>query len=93
MPDATALHIELIYTTPHEQYFIGLSLPAGSTIFTAIQASGVLQHFPALEVSTLSVGIFGKIRALQDPVTTGDRVEIYRPLIIDPKEARRARAK
>lgn len=71
-----------------------LLLPAGSTIPDAVKASGLAARFPEIEGAETRFGIFGKIE--KEPAArvlkSGDRVEIYRPLLIDPKEARRARA-
>lgn len=85
--------VELIYTSTKEQYFITLLVHEEATIAEVIRASGVLAQFSTLTLETLVVGIFGKKKILSDKVTAGDRVEIYRPLLNDPKEARRARAK
>jgi putative ubiquitin-RnfH superfamily antitoxin RatB of RatAB toxin-antitoxin module len=74
---------------------IPLLIPLGTTVLEAIERSGILQRFPSIQVDSLSnrVGIFGNIVPLETKLKEGDRVEIYRPLILDPKEARRLRAK
>jgi putative ubiquitin-RnfH superfamily antitoxin RatB of RatAB toxin-antitoxin module len=72
---------------------VGVELDAGATALDAIRASGVLQRFAEIDVSTQSIGVWGRICALDAPLADGDRVEIYRPLAVDPKEARRRRAK
>jgi len=69
-----------------------IKVTEGSTIETAIERSGVLDIFPEIDLMKQSVGIFGRKKKLSDTVSEGDRVEIYRPLEIDPKEARRLRA-
>lgn len=86
------LHVEFIYAKPNEPYFMSLSVPENSTIEDVIRASGVLEKFSELILEKLNVGIFGKKKTLNDIVTTGDRVEIYRSLLIDPMDARRQRA-
>jgi putative ubiquitin-RnfH superfamily antitoxin RatB of RatAB toxin-antitoxin module len=68
------------------------SVVAGATVLEAIRASGLLEQFPELDVSSLTVGIWGRPCLLDAGLNAGDRVEIYRPLAMDPKEARRLRA-
>jgi putative ubiquitin-RnfH superfamily antitoxin RatB of RatAB toxin-antitoxin module len=82
--------IEIAYATPEQQAIVVLSLPENSTVETAINHSGLLTRFPALELT--AVGIFGKLCDLNQLLKAGDRVEIYRALHNDPKEARRQRA-
>ncbi len=72
---------------------ISVEVAAGSSALDAIRASGVLQRFAEIDVSTQSIGVWGRICALDSRLVDGDRVEIYRPLAVDPKEARRRRAK
>ncbi len=69
-----------------------LDLPSQATIGQALEQSGVLSAFAELRLDSISVGVFSLPRRLDDPVHEGDRIEIYRPLIVDPKEARRRRA-
>lgn len=87
------LDIEVVYATPKQQIVISLQLPSPTTIAEAISASGILQRFPELDADHLQVGIFGKVTTMEQTLKMGDRVEIYRPLIHNPKEARRIRAK
>ncbi len=68
-------------------------VPEGATVLDAIRASGLLERFPEIDISSQAVGIWGKARALDVLVGAGDRIEIYRPLLVDPKEARRLRAR
>jgi uncharacterized protein len=70
---------------------VALSLAVGATVANAVQASGLMQRHPTLELASLRVGIWGKLRQPADGLRQGDRVEIYRPLSVDPKEARRLR--
>jgi uncharacterized protein len=84
--------IEVAYATPEQQVIVALDLPENSTLETAINASGLLLRFPEINLSATAVGIFGKLCELNQLLKTGDRVEIYRPLHNDPKEARRQRA-
>jgi putative ubiquitin-RnfH superfamily antitoxin RatB of RatAB toxin-antitoxin module len=90
MPELLA--IEVAYATPEQQQIITLNLDEGATVEAAINASGLLVRFPDITLSTNAVGIFGKVCELSQVLKTGDRVEIYRPLVHDPKEARRQRA-
>jgi len=85
-------NIEVAYATPEQQVIIALELPEGATVETAISASGLLQRFSDIDLSQNAVGVFGKVCALNQPLKAGDRVEIYRALQHDPKEARRQRA-
>ncbi len=84
---------QLAYATPVEQVTLELDVPPGTTVEQVIRACGILARFPEIDVSQAAVGIFGERAALADVVEQGDRVEIYRPLIADPKETRRRRAR
>lgn len=87
------LDIEVAYARPDQQYLIVLSVPEETTVETAIALSGILTLCPEIGQTELMLGIFGE-RCLPDqPVKSGDRIEIYRPLLMDPKESRRRRAK
>lgn len=84
------INVEVVYATPEQQVIVALSLPENSTVETAINDSELLTRFPALKLT--AVGIFGKLCELNQLLKAGDRVEIYRALHNDPKEARRQRA-
>ncbi len=71
---------------------IEVQVSVGATVLDAIRASGALERFPLIDISTATVGIWGRASSLAGLLAPGDRVEIYRPLAIDPKEARRKRA-
>ena len=86
------LRIEVVWAAPHTQYVIGLRVPAGTTVEQAIHRSGLIERFPEIDLEKHGVGIFGELVGLGDPLRDGDRVEIYRPLLADPKVVRRARA-
>lgn len=94
MADADSITIEVAYGTPQEQALLTLAVPAGTTARQAVHLSGLAARFPGLDPAHDPVGIFGKLE--KDPAArvlqAGDRVEVYRPLLIDPKEARRLRA-
>ena len=72
---------------------VEVTVPAGSTALEAIRASGLLERFAEIDVSSQSVGIWGRVQTLDTVVDAGDRIEVYRPLQVDPKEARRRRAR
>ena len=92
MEQNTNMPVEVVYPLPHEQILYKLDLPAGATVRDAIVESGVLQRYSALVLGELHVGIFGKLSTLEAKLRAKDRVEIYRPLIADPKEVRKQRA-
>lgn len=86
------MRIEVAYATPHEQVILEVELSADATAKAAIHESGLLIRFPEIDLAQNKVGVFGKICKLDQLLRPGDRVEIYRPLIADPKESRRLRA-
>lgn len=85
--------ISVCYATPEQQVEIPLSVEKSCTLALAIRRSGLLVQFPEIELATITVGVWSKKAALDDLVSDGDRVEVYRPLVIDPKAARLLRAK
>lgn len=86
------MRIEVAYAKPELQVILSLETAEGATAEAAIFQSGMLQRFPEIDLAVNKIGVFGKTCKLDQPLREGDRVEIYRPLIADPKEARRARA-
>ncbi len=92
--DAESINIEVAYATPEKQVICTVNVDAGTTIGAAIVQSGIMLDFPELEqeLEAAKVGLFGKVAAMTTTLSDGDRVEIYRPLIADPKEVRRKRA-
>ena len=70
---------------------VSLSVAAGATVGDAVRESGLLARHPVIDMAVQRVGVWGKLCAAQDPLRDQDRVEIYRPLSVDPKEARRLR--
>lgn len=86
------IQVELVYALPERQYMSQFELETGACIRDVIMQSGILEEYAELGLENLSVGIFGKRKTLDTEVMDNDRVEIYRPLQIDPKEARRRRA-
>ena len=86
------ISVEVVYALPSGADLRQVRLAAGATAADAIRAAGTLERHPGLDLAALKVGIFGGTVALDTPLKNGDRVEIYRPLQVDPKEARRRRA-
>jgi putative ubiquitin-RnfH superfamily antitoxin RatB of RatAB toxin-antitoxin module len=86
------LQIEVVYAQAEAQVILALYVPSGATVRDAISLSGLTERFPELAAMKQSVGIYGKTVAMDRALRAGDRVELYRPLIADPKHARRRRA-
>jgi putative ubiquitin-RnfH superfamily antitoxin RatB of RatAB toxin-antitoxin module len=88
------IDIEVVYALAGEQRLLRLSVPAGTTVREAALRSAMDEHFPGLDLSTAALGIFGRLVAKPEErvLEAGERVEIYRPLLADPKEVRKARA-
>jgi len=86
------LKIEVVYATPGRQVLYMLELEEGTTVGQAIAKSGVLNEFPEIDLRRNRIGIYGRLVTLGARLGDGDRVEILRPLVADPKEARRRRA-
>lgn len=84
--------VEVAYATPAAQWLLPATVPAGATIKQAIMASGLLERCPKIDLETQPVGIFSQLATLDTMLSQGDRVEIYRPLQVDPKAQRKARA-
>jgi hypothetical protein len=84
--------VEVAYARPDVQRIYTLGLPASATVREAIERCDVLREFPDIDLDQHKVGIFGKVVKLDQLLRAGDRVEIYRPLIADPKLARKQRA-
>ena len=85
------IDVEVSYATPEQQVILALKLPEGATVEQAIHASELLNQFPEIKATDLNAGIFGSVCKLDQLLRQADRVEIYRPLIHDPKVARRQR--
>jgi len=84
--------VEVVYALPERQYVRQVKLAAGSSVEQAILASGLLELRSDIDLASNKVGIYSRPAKLSDALNDGDRVEIYRPLIADPKELRRQRA-
>ncbi len=86
------ISIEVVYPLPQKQEIFSVKLPMGATVRQAIEVSGVLQKYPEIDLTKNKLGVFAKLTKLDAPLRDQDRVEIYRPLIADPKEVRKQRA-
>jgi putative ubiquitin-RnfH superfamily antitoxin RatB of RatAB toxin-antitoxin module len=84
--------VEVAYATPEKQVILECEAEAGMTVREVVMHSGIGQHFPEIRLADCELGVFGKIVAADYELSDGDRIEIYRPLIADPKEIRRQRA-
>lgn len=89
---AETIHVEVVYAKPERQEIASLSLPEGSTVGQAIEASGLLAKHPEIDLAKNKLGIYAKLAKPDTALRDRDRVEIYRPLIADPKEVRKQRA-
>lgn len=90
--NAPRINVEVLYALPGQQPIFKVQLDEGVTVEDAVRASGVLEAFPEVDLARNKLGIFSKLVKLDEAVRDKDRVEIYRPLIADPKEVRRKRA-
>ncbi|WP_240481020.1 RnfH family protein [Ectothiorhodospira sp. BSL-9] len=88
----SGLRVEVAYARPEKQVVLEVSLPEGGTVEQAIQESGILDQCPEIDLASNKVGVYGKLAKLNAPLRDRDRVEIYRPLIADPKAVRKQRA-
>ncbi|WP_354624262.1 RnfH family protein [Psychromonas sp. MME2] len=86
------IDIEVVYGLPNKQVLLSLPVPVGSTIEECIKLSAINKHFPEITLREAKVGIFSRLESLSTQVKQGDCIEIYRPLIADPKEMRKLRA-
>jgi putative ubiquitin-RnfH superfamily antitoxin RatB of RatAB toxin-antitoxin module len=86
------ISVEVVYALPDKQYLRSITVDEGATVEQAIKASGLLSLRKDIDLNSNKVGIFSRPVKLGDAVQDGDRIEIYRPLIADPKELRRQRA-
>ena len=92
MENSENINIEVAYGNSSESVLLTVTIPVSSTIKQGIELSGILDRYPEIDLTRNKVGIFSKPRSLDEILNDGDRVEIYRSLIADPKEARRSRA-
>ncbi len=87
------IRVEVAFARPDKQLIVPVDVEEGATALIAVEKSGIVEHFPEIDPASAKLGIFGKAQKPDTVLRAGDRVEIYRPLIADPKESRRRRAK
>lgn len=90
---AERFRVQIVYATAAAEVRKDVEVEQGATIEQAIRSSGILDAMPGIDLSTQLVGIYAKKKSLDTVLREHDRIEIYRPLVADPKETRRARAK
>lgn len=83
------IDVEVVFGIPEQQRLVSLKLQPGATVADAIEKSGLAGEFTSYDLSSLSVGVWGQLTSWDTVLSAGDRVEIYRPLQLDPREARR----
>ena len=87
-----SLRVEVVYALPEREDAVSVSLPAGATALDALRASGLLERHPEIDLTRQRIGVYGRVVGAEARLRDGDRVEVYRPLAVEPKEARRRRA-
>ncbi|MEN8205889.1 MAG: RnfH family protein [Pseudomonadota bacterium] len=92
MGNAETISVEVVYALSDRQVVLALDVVTDASVADVITQSGILEQFPEIELGKNKVGVFGKLGKLTDTLHAGDRVEIYRPLIADPKQVRKQRA-
>jgi len=86
------IKVEVVYALPEEQVLLSVDVAEGSKVKDVILASNIIEQFPEIDMDKVDVGMFGKLTKMDQAVRERDRIEIYRPLIADPKEVRKRRA-
>jgi hypothetical protein len=86
------IRVEVVYALPEVQTLLALEVPEGTTAAEAVRLSGILGRHPEIDLAQAKLGVFGKHVKADTPLRDRDRVEIYRPLVADPREVRRQRA-
>ncbi|MCG2634788.1 MAG: RnfH family protein [Gammaproteobacteria bacterium] len=93
MAESEMLNVEVAYATPAKQRILKLRVPGGCSMDAAVARSGILTLFPEIDLESSKLGVWGKVYPKRDrQLREGDRIEIYRPLLADPKEVRKQRA-
>jgi len=89
----TRIRVQVVHALPERHWQFDVELPEGASVADALRESGIAQRLPDVEIAADRIGVFGRLVGLDAPLHDGDRVEIYRPLLCDPKEVRRRRAR
>ncbi len=92
MPAERTIPVEVVYALPAQAHRVSLQVPAGTSLQEAVRLSGLLERFPGIQLCAGHVGIYGRPCSPERILRAGDRVELYRPLTQDAKQARRTRA-
>jgi putative ubiquitin-RnfH superfamily antitoxin RatB of RatAB toxin-antitoxin module len=92
MADVKMIPIEVAYAHPNKQTILKVLVPENASVKVAIQTSGILEQLPEINLDKNGIGIFGKLTTLDTSLRPQDRIEIYRTLVADPRQARRERA-
>ena len=92
MSESETIGVEVAYALPDKQAILALDVTPGTTVMEAAVQSGITDKFEGIDLENAKFGIFGSVVSPQQVLNAGERVEIYRPLIADPKEVRKARA-
>lgn len=87
------IEIEVVCALPARRRVVRLTVPAGTTLRQAVERSAIFRDFPELDPGRCRYGVYGQVRDPDTPLAAGERVEIYRPLPVDPRQARRRRAR
>jgi putative ubiquitin-RnfH superfamily antitoxin RatB of RatAB toxin-antitoxin module len=87
------MRVEVVYALRDQQFLLEVMLARGATARQAVERSGILERCPEIDLARITLGVFGRIAMPNAKLRNGDRVEIYRALIADPKDARRERAR
>ena len=88
---SVSIKVEVLYALPYEQTLLNVEVPQGTALSDALKISGILDKYPEIDLAVNKLGIFGKLSKPDVVLRDRDRVEIYRPLIADPKEVRKKR--
>lgn len=91
MAETESISVQIAYARVNTAAFVTVRIPQGTSITEAIERSGLLGRFPEIDLEINRVGVFGRLTKPTNPARAGDRIEIYRPLLADPKEMRRRR--
>lgn len=92
MVKLSTIQVEVVYALPEEQALLSVDVCDGAKVKDVILQSNIIKKFPEINLDTVKVGLFGKLTKMDKTVRESDRIEIYRPLIADPKEVRKRRA-
>lgn len=92
MPDSNKINIEVVYGLPQEQTLLKVQVPSGTSLGEGVKLSGIMDKYPEIDLDKGKFGIFGKLSKTDTELREQDRIEIYRPLLADPKEVRKRRA-